>query len=103
MPEKTSQPLQAMSNTIAIPRKLWEHPQPERTDMYKFQKAAEISVGRDFKVSRLNAHLLSKGLLSTTGLQRSVPMVHRAQGRFLALLFPVLPDCVLRHSTTTNS
>ncbi|KAJ9608824.1 hypothetical protein H2200_006595 [Cladophialophora chaetospira] len=37
-----------MSAEQSIPRKLWEHPDPSSTHMYKFMKKAEKSTGRHF-------------------------------------------------------
>ncbi|KAK6384905.1 hypothetical protein LTS17_002468 [Exophiala oligosperma] len=38
-----------MSEQNPIPRKLWQHPNPQSTEMYKFIKAVEKSQGRTFR------------------------------------------------------
>ncbi|KEF52225.1 acetoacetate-CoA ligase [Exophiala aquamarina CBS 119918] len=35
---------------LKAPRKLWEHPNPESTQMYTFMKEAEVTTGRSFTV-----------------------------------------------------
>lgn len=37
-----------MANEAALPRKLWEHPAPETTDMWKFKLSLEKAVGQKF-------------------------------------------------------
>ncbi|KAK5050476.1 hypothetical protein LTR84_003757 [Exophiala bonariae] len=41
---------------MEIPRKLWEHPRPQETEMYKFMKKAELATGRSFS----DYHILYK-------------------------------------------
>lgn len=41
----------ATPSTHPIPRKLWEHPDPESTNMGKFRRALEKHTGLSFAVS----------------------------------------------------
>lgn len=36
---------------VVLPRKLWEHPDPESTQMYKFMHEVNRKSGRDLQVS----------------------------------------------------
>lgn len=40
-----------MSNTLPMPRKLWQHANPKKTDIYKFMKVAEVAAGKTFNAS----------------------------------------------------
>lgn len=39
-----------MANNVAVPRKLWEHPDPKSTLMYKFMEEVNAKSGRNLKV-----------------------------------------------------
>lgn len=41
-----------MAEELPIPRKLWEHPNPQSTEMWKFKTSLEKSLGRKFEVCR---------------------------------------------------
>lgn len=68
---------------FTIPRKLWEHPCPHETEMYKFMKKAELATGRVFSVcqarfldSSYDSHLTRYCRimnLSTSGLATVAP------------------------------
>ena len=48
-----------MAEEYPIPRKLWEHPNPKSTEMWKFKTSLEKATGRSFKVgTTLNGQLL---------------------------------------------
>jgi len=46
-----------MAHDLTIPRKLWEHPNPEQTDLYKFKQAAGIATKQDFPVTLSELHI----------------------------------------------
>lgn len=39
-----------MADTVHTPRQLWQHPNPQHTDIAKFSRAAGASAGKVFKV-----------------------------------------------------
>lgn len=41
---------------ISLPRKLWQHPAPESTEMGQFQRDLEKSTGRKFDVSEVGLY-----------------------------------------------
>lgn len=40
---------------VPLPRKLWEHPDPESTAMGRFKRELQLETGRRFDVSTYNS------------------------------------------------
>ena len=52
------------SKEYPVPKKLWEHPDPRSTALYRFMKEAEIGTGQSFPVY----FLVTKFILRANGI-----------------------------------
>ena len=58
---------------LAIPRKLWEHPDPQSTYMWKFKQSVEKQYGLNLPVSRSSIKQLSA---TTCRMTTDLPPIH---------------------------
>ena len=75
-------------DSLTVPRKLWEHPNPKGTQMYKLMQEINQKQNLQLKV-RIPSNLLPSPLTVIEDILGTLPILHNPPRRILGSILPL--------------